>query len=468
MKKILAIDDQKDNLLTVRALLTKFISSCEVLIAQSGKEGLEIAKKEQPDIILLDIIMPKMDGYEVCKKLKEDETTRHIPIIMLTAILNDTKSKIKGLETGADAFLTKPIEPNELSAQINVMFRIKKAEDKLRAERELLDKKVKERTEKLRESEGRYCSLIDDVLDTSSIGIFILDSDFKVVWINSATEKYFGLKREDVIGKDKQQLIQLKIKNIFEDPVTFRQKVFATYRNNTYMENFECHVLAEGDREERWLEHWSQPIKTGLYKGGRIEHYSDITERKQAEKTILEGEQFLTSLFESVQDGISVLNPDLTIRHVNGIMNKWYKENLPLEGKKCYETYHNADKPCDPCPTIRCLESGNTEWNVVKGLPGSSIEWIELYSYPIKEPGSDKVTGVVEFVRDITERKQTEAELAKYREHLEELVQERTKELEEKNEKLKQFNKLFVDREFRIKELKDKIKELEGETRRSK
>jgi len=86
-------------------------------------------------------------------------------------------------------------------------------------------------------------------------------------------------------------------------------------------------------------------------------------------------EHFLNSILESVQDGVSVLNPDLTIRHVNGIMKKWYKENLPLEGKKCYKVYHNADKPCDPCPTLRCLETSKTEWNIVPGLPGSPVEW---------------------------------------------------------------------------------------------
>ena len=139
--------------------------------------------------------------------------------------------------------------------------------------------------------------------------------------------------------------------------------------------------------------------------------FKNITERKQMEENLKKDEHFLNNIFESVQDGISVLKPDLTIRHVNGVMNEWYKENLPLEGKKCYEVYHNADKPCDPCPTLRCLESGKTEWNVVPGLPGSPVDWIELFSYPIKDQNSGEITGVAEFVRDITERKQAEEEL---------------------------------------------------------
>ena len=139
---------------------------------------------------------------------------------------------------------------------------------------------------KHKQIEERYQSFTKDILDGSAVGIFILDSDFKVVWISSLTEKYFGLQREKVIGKDKRKLIKKNIQHIFEDPDEFTQKVFATYDNNTYIENFECHVLPEGKRKERWLEHWSQPIKSGLYAGGRVEHYYDITERKQAEEKI--------------------------------------------------------------------------------------------------------------------------------------------------------------------------------------
>jgi len=142
--------------------------------------------------------------------------------------------------------------------------------------------------EALRESEERYRSLTDDVLDSSAVGIFILDSKFEVVWVNRALERYFGLDRKDVIGKDKRTLIRGRIKDIFEDPQRFMDKVFATYDDNTHIENFECHILPEGEREERWVEHWSQPIRLGLYAGGRIEHYADITERKNAEEKLKE------------------------------------------------------------------------------------------------------------------------------------------------------------------------------------
>ncbi|RLG31607.1 hypothetical protein DRO03_00545 [Methanosarcinales archaeon] len=164
---------------------------------------------------------------------------------------------------------------------------------------DITERKVAE--DALLESEGKYRSLMDDALDTSDIGLFILDDEFKVVWINRSTERYFGLKRDAVIGKDKRQLIRKQIKYIFEDPETFEQKVFATYDDNTHVENFECHVLPGEERQEYWLEHWSQPIRSGLYKGGRIEHYSDITGLKAAADALKDSERRYKHLYSMVR-----------------------------------------------------------------------------------------------------------------------------------------------------------------------
>lgn len=148
---------------------------------------------------------------------------------------------------------------------------------------------------------------------------------------------------------------------------------------------------------------------TPLYaQDGSIEYFihvaTDLSNRKNVDKELEENRLFLRSIFNSIQDGISVLRPDLTILHVNNVMNEWYKENTPLEAKKCYEVYHNKDRPCEPCPTLRSLESGKTEMNIVPGLPGSPVEWVELYSYPMKDATTGKIYGVVEFVRDITKK----------------------------------------------------------------
>ncbi len=159
------------------------------------------------------------------------------------------------------------------------------------------------------------------------------------------------------------------------------------------------------NKERKWI--WERGLCVSTTPDGTniLEGFmSDITERKQAEAKLRENKYFLDAVFESIQDGISVINPDLTIRHTNKVMKKWYSESTPLEGKKCFTCYHNASQPCDPCPTLRAMKTGKTEKNIVPGYPGASVKWIELYSYPMRNPELNKVTGVVEFVRDITDR----------------------------------------------------------------
>ena len=151
MNKILAIDDKMDNLITLSALLKNLMPGCSVITAQSGLEGIEKARAELPDVILLDVKMPGMDGLETCQRLMDDESTKHIPVIMITAIKTDSESRVEGLDFGANAFLAKPIDDYELVSQIKVALRIKKAEDALREERNYLERIVEERTEALRE-----------------------------------------------------------------------------------------------------------------------------------------------------------------------------------------------------------------------------------------------------------------------------------------------------------------------------
>ena len=132
--KILAIDDKESQLAALSGMLKALIPGCETVTANSGSAGLELARTSRPDFIILDIQMPGMDGFQVCKALKADPGTRHIPVIFLTGQPADSAMRIRGLEIGAEAFLNHPIEPGELISQVRAMVRIKHAEDKLRAE----------------------------------------------------------------------------------------------------------------------------------------------------------------------------------------------------------------------------------------------------------------------------------------------------------------------------------------------
>lgn len=120
MKTILVIDDEKDLIKLVDFNLSK--EGFLVLGAKDGPSGLEIAKKNSPDLVLLDLMLPGMDGLEVCKKLKSAQETARIPIIMLTAKAQET-DRVVGLEIGADDYITKPFSPRELAARVKAILR---------------------------------------------------------------------------------------------------------------------------------------------------------------------------------------------------------------------------------------------------------------------------------------------------------------------------------------------------------
>ncbi|MEK7448003.1 MAG: response regulator transcription factor [Planctomycetota bacterium] len=130
MKTILVIDDEKDLIKLIDHHLSK--EGYLVIGAKNGAEGLDIALKHKPDLILLDIMLPKMDGWDVCKKLKSRPETAPVPVIMLTARAQET-DKVLGLELGADDYITKPFSPRELVARVKaVMRRFEQQENKTR------------------------------------------------------------------------------------------------------------------------------------------------------------------------------------------------------------------------------------------------------------------------------------------------------------------------------------------------
>jgi two-component system alkaline phosphatase synthesis response regulator PhoP len=114
-KKILIVDDEVDLVETVRFPLE--MEGYNVLVSYNGEDALNQARKENPDLILLDLMLPKLDGYKVCRLLKFDERYKHIPIFMLTAKTQE-KDKVLGMETGADEYITKPFEMDYLMGKV--------------------------------------------------------------------------------------------------------------------------------------------------------------------------------------------------------------------------------------------------------------------------------------------------------------------------------------------------------------
>ncbi|HOV10773.1 MAG TPA: PAS domain S-box protein [Bacteroidales bacterium] len=147
--KILAIDDKHENIFLLKELIADSFPETVFISALNGTQGIELCRSQKPDVVLLDITMPDMNGFEVCVKMKADREISHIPVIMITAALVDSELRIMALDSGADAFLSKPIDISEFKAQIRAMLRIKESEDNKILEHQSLEYEVKKRTRAL-------------------------------------------------------------------------------------------------------------------------------------------------------------------------------------------------------------------------------------------------------------------------------------------------------------------------------
>lgn len=125
---VLVVDDNQQNLELLQAYLEDI--RCQTIPAHDGPEALGIINKKPPDLILLDVMMPKMSGFEVCKRLKNDPRTTNIPIIMVTA-LNELGDIERGIDSGTDDFISKPVNKLELLTRVKIMLKLKHLSDKL-------------------------------------------------------------------------------------------------------------------------------------------------------------------------------------------------------------------------------------------------------------------------------------------------------------------------------------------------
>lgn len=138
--KILVVDDDQDAREYLALCFTNL--NYQVIEAGNGEEALKLAKSEQPDVIVLDVIMPDLDGYQVCRKLKDSEETEHIPVILIT-VLRKLEDEIRGFEAGAHDYISKPYNKAELSARITAALRVKRLQDQLRYRNRSLKELVK-------------------------------------------------------------------------------------------------------------------------------------------------------------------------------------------------------------------------------------------------------------------------------------------------------------------------------------
>ncbi|MHB8092464.1 MAG: HD domain-containing phosphohydrolase [Syntrophales bacterium] len=146
---ILVVDDEDRNRRLMEALLIPL--GYEVILAADGEDALRKVRETPPDVILLDVMMPGISGFDVAKQLKENEETKIIPIVMVT-MLQDVENRIKAIEAGADDFLSKPVDRTELQARVNSLVQVKAYNDHMRDYQKELEAEVAKRTEELRKA----------------------------------------------------------------------------------------------------------------------------------------------------------------------------------------------------------------------------------------------------------------------------------------------------------------------------
>jgi len=126
--RILVVDDVPANIALLKSLLVR--AGHEVLVASNGEDALQLITRECPDLVLMDVLMPRMNGFEVCQEVKRHAATRLIPVVLITA-LNDVEDRIKGIKAGADEFLSKPFNVHELKARVDSLLKLKRYTDEL-------------------------------------------------------------------------------------------------------------------------------------------------------------------------------------------------------------------------------------------------------------------------------------------------------------------------------------------------
>lgn len=424
LTKILAIDDNNDNLITIKALIGESFPDIAVATALSGEDGIKIALEQSPDIILLDVVMPGMDGFEVCRRLKENRNLSDIPVIFVTALKADKESRIRALELGAEGFLAKPIDESELVAQIRAMLKIRQANVEKQNENVRLATLVAERTKELKQTHTATLNLLEDLRTenearrktaealaesearliraefASKSGNWELHLDSKIMISSEGACSLYGIsEKENVFDIVKEvplpeyrEMLDNALVNLIErnEPYSLEFKI----RKADSGEIVDVHSIAFFDKERR--------IVFGVIQ--------DITERKQAQKALYESEELYRSVINASPDNITVtdLSGNILMISPNGLALTGYGQEGLLLGRNIHEFLApedriRADKNIKGM--FQGIFNGSEEYGLIKA-DGIIVD-TEINAEFVKDVNGEP-KGLVFAIRDIRERKQAQ------------------------------------------------------------
>ncbi len=271
---ILIVDDNPDNLELLLFVLSD--SDFSVLLATDGESAIKKVEEAHPDLILLDVMMPGIDGFETCRRLKANESSKDIPVIFMTA-LSETVDKVRGFNVGAVDYITKPMQEEDLKARVTTHLTIRNLNLRLKEQNKRLQEEIRERQQK--EEELR---LSNQAIAASSNGIVIADArepDMPIIYINPAFERMTGYEAQEVIGRN-CRFLQGEDKD---------QPALDELRE-ALREGKCCTVILSNYRKDGTL-FWNNLSISPIYDGsGNLTHFvgiqTDITERKVAQEAL--------------------------------------------------------------------------------------------------------------------------------------------------------------------------------------
>ncbi|MEI6753709.1 MAG: PAS domain S-box protein [Paludibacter sp.] len=428
--KILAIDDNFDNLITIQALVMEAFPAATVAFALSGKEGLELAETLNPDVILLDVIMPEMDGFEVCQKLKSNQLTSEIPVVFVTALKGDRDNRIRGLEVGGDAFLAKPIDETELVAQIRAMVKVKFSNLIRKDENERLTTIVAERTAELETTNTATLNLLEDlqteivarrkteealsksealyrsVLNASPDNITVTDLIGKILMISQNGLKLIGYENENqligryfgefLVPEDMERAIKnidAMSKGIFNGSEEYR----IVHANGSSV-----HVEINA---EFVLDSFGSPNKI-------VFAIRDITERVKSQSALRESEEKFREMANLLPQIVFEIDTKGNLTYVNKqtYTLAGYSEDDYLIGMNTLELYIPEDRDraiSNIGARLSGTMEGSNQYTMIR-KDGSTFP-VLVYSTPIIR--NNKPQGLRGIIVDITEQKQAEEKI---------------------------------------------------------
>lgn len=294
--RILVIDDSKEVLYSIELIIREMLPEADILKTENCSTGFQLAETHSPDVILLDIIMPVMDGFEACRQLKASVTLRDIPVVFITARSANRESRIKALELGAEAFLTFPFDKYEFKALINAMLKIRKANqfkqsEKNHSEKMLMQNAIqlekeqdirKQAEEQIYENEEKYRALFDNSL----AGIYLHDINGQILEVNREAIKQSGYSRQELLEMNVFDLYrEIEEKNLPEEEVRELWKKTKAAASFTF----------EAEHKHKNGSTIPVQVKAGViqYKNTKciLAMVQDITEQKQALLLLKESEE---------------------------------------------------------------------------------------------------------------------------------------------------------------------------------